>query len=378
MHELKTIILAFTLLTGLFSCTKTIGHNRPDASSPPAAGNGVYVLLDGPTDSMVNGVEYNFGPGTYPSTLALYNPATGTVIPDRFSQVNGNSLGFQATDMGIYGSKLYIALSGSWTVVVVDVQTTRLLSRFTFNAMHPQNICFLNGLAYITTDEGSIAVMDTATFKVTKYLSFPKVGFYYPAGLVAANGKLYLGGLNSVASLDPQTGALIHCIPVYGGVETLTADASGKIYVQSLVDTISLSDASEAGWNGITPGISVISSTTDQVLDSMPSNSLNNKVPIVVSRDTAYYVTGDRVDDLIGGNITRFNTGTFTPLPNFNPGIQFTNVTTLCADPVTGQLFIGDSKQTGSLEGTVYAFLNSQLQYSFVAGANLVKIIPLH
>jgi hypothetical protein len=50
-------------------------------------------------------------------------------------------------------------------------------------------------------------------------------------------------------------------------------------------------------------------------------------------------------------------------------------VTALTADPITGQLFVGDAKFTNSPNGVVDVFADQQLQYSFPTGTNPIKIV---
>jgi hypothetical protein len=63
-------------------------------------------------------------------------------------------------------------------------------------------------------------------------------------------------------------------------------------------------------------------------------------------------------------------------MPNYGTGgVQLGEVTALAADPITGQVFFGDAKFTNSPNGTVDVFAGQQLQYSFPAGTNPIKIV---
>src|SRR5579863_2493136 len=102
MNRTTILILFATTIVGLCSCSK--GIKRTSSGSASAAG-GIYVLAQGGTDTIKHYTSSYTNYNTYLSTLAYYNAATGTVTPDRFSQVNGEPLGFMAMDMGVYGSK---------------------------------------------------------------------------------------------------------------------------------------------------------------------------------------------------------------------------------------------------------------------------------
>lgn len=366
---------------GLASCGKTM--NKP-APRPPAnsTANGVYVLVKGGTT--ING-EFWEDDSNFNSTLAFYDPATKTVTPDRFSQVNGVSLGWRATDMGIYGSKLYITMEGEGNITVVDAATTRLIGRtqialpptglYTSDEPSPVQICFFQGSAYIRLINNSIAVMDTATLKITRTITFAKYPLANTIGPVVANGKLYYAGFNdetgSVLAIDPQTGTVLRQIPTDIGPLSISADASGRVYVQTMWDSTNL-NFSTTDYIGLTSGITVISSATDDILYQRAAQVPGN-APIVVAGNNGYYITGNYANSSIG----QFNAATLSfNLTAYNTGFTLGEVTALTADSASGQLFVGDSRTTNSPDGTVDVFANQQLQYNFIAGMNLIKIIP--
>jgi hypothetical protein len=366
---------------GLASCGKKM--DKP-ASRPPvnSLANGVYVLVKGGTT--ING-QFWGDDSNFNSTLAFYDPVAKTVTRDRFSQVNGVPLGWRATDMGIYGSKLYIVMEGEGNITVVDAATTRLIGRtqiappptglYTSDEPSPAQLCFFRGSAYIRLINNSIAVMDTATLKITRTISFPNYPLADPIGPVVANGKLYYAGFTDetggVLVIDPQTGTVLRQISTYIGPQSISADASGKVYVQTQWDSTNLNFVT-TDYVGLLSGITVISSATDNILYKGAAQVPGN-APIVVAGNIGYYITGNYASSSIG----EFNAATLSfDLTAYNTGFSLGQVTALTADSASGQLFVGDSRTTNSPDGTVDVFANQQLQYSFIAGMNLIKIIP--
>jgi hypothetical protein len=379
MKSAYRYIPCITMAVGLAACTRNMEHGSAGGTPATPIVNGIYVLAEGGTT--INGV--NYGNDTdFKSTLAFYDLAAKTVTPDRFSQVNGAPLGFKALDMGLYGSKLYIALAGSQAVAVVDAGSTRLLAKttttlpatvkaFTTYAPDPTHICFFDGKVYIGLVNGIIEVMDTTSLKIVRYLG-GDVPLLTPIGPVVANGKLYLAGQGNsypnLAVIDPQTGSLIQTLSIYLNPESISADNAGNVYLPTQFDTAQLDFGTFENYQALTAGLTVVSSATDQVVHQASFYGSGSPA-IVVSGNTGYYISGLAVE--------QFNAATLSfNMPNYGiGGVQLGDVTALTTDPLTGQLFVGDAKFTNSPNGIVDAFADQQLQYSFPAGTNPVKIV---
>ena len=104
------------------------------------------------------------------STLAMYNLNTKETFTDFFLSVNKRGLGDTANDMGLYGSKLYVVVTVSSQVEILDASTGKSLKRIPmFNgqgiAREPRFIDFHNGKAYVCSFDGTVAKIDTTSME---------------------------------------------------------------------------------------------------------------------------------------------------------------------------------------------------------------------
>lgn len=128
------------------------------------------------------------------SKLSFYDYDSKKFIPDIFSLANGRALGKNVTDMKVYGSKIYIIVSGSNILEIIDARTAKSIREFSFKSL--KNITFKGNKAYFTKagtggtlngQPGTVTEMDTATF------SMRTVDAEFGASdLVVANNKLFV------------------------------------------------------------------------------------------------------------------------------------------------------------------------------------------
>ena len=303
------------------------------------------------------------------STLSFYDYTSKQVTSDIFSSINGRGLGDTGNDIEIYGSKMYIVVNVSSTIEVVNAATAKSIKQIKmFNgttAREPRDIVFYKNNAYITSYDGTVAVMDTTSLAISKYITVGR----NPEQLVVSNGKLYVansGGLSypavdtTVSVIDLTTSAVTKTITVIADPVSVAADAFGNVYVLSLGTTI--------GNTTINPGMTVISNVTDAVV-SHPAVSLGYNIPMSIQGDFVYYATADN-------KIATYNAQTQTAgQSNFiTDGTVITTPYAIATDPLTGEVFVTDAKDYSS-NGTLYAFdKTGKKEYSVTVGINPGRI----
>ncbi|QEC79907.1 YncE family protein [Mucilaginibacter ginsenosidivorax] len=356
--KLNYLFIASTMIALLSSCHKD--KIVPTTDTPTAERAGLYILNQG-------------GFGSNNSSLTFYNYTTKLLTADFYSSVNGSPLGDTGNDAQIYGSKMYIVVNVSSVVDVVNAKTGKLIKQDSIvnttlknkaRARQPRSIAFYKSNAFITSYDGTVAVMDTATLTISKYITVGR----NPEQLVVSNGKLYVansGGLsstgvfdNTVSVIDLGTLTETKKITVTANPVSMATDAYNNVYVVSLGD-----------YNKIAGGLTIIDSKTD-VVKTAPVISVGYIIPITVSGDFVYYLTADN-------KVAVYNAKTQTAVQaNFiTDGTVITTPYTIAADPTTGEVFVTDAKDYAS-NGTLFAFdKTGKKEYAITTGINPGKVI---
>ena len=225
-----TKLLTLLLFALLYSCAPS---NEPPPPEPPPVSEetaALYILCEGLW-------------GTNGSTLAYYSFENQTIDKDYFNTVNGRKLGDIGNDIKIYGSKIYIAVTSSSQVEVIDARTGLSLKQLPLanennKPREPRYIAFDGGKAYVSCFDGSVIRIDTLSLNIDATATAGR----YPEGICAANGKLYIansGGLdypnydNTVSVIDIASFKEIKKIEVGINPYKVEADSKGNVYVST-------------------------------------------------------------------------------------------------------------------------------------------------
>ncbi len=350
--KLNSLFIAVALLTVLASCHKD--KITPNQGTPKAERAGIYILNQG-------------GLGSNNSSLTYYDYTTKQLTADLYKTINGDGLGDTGNDAEIYGSKMYVVVNYSSVIDVVNAKTGKLIKQDSMinNKVkrEPRSVAFYKGNAFITSYDGTVAVMDTASLAITKYITVGR----NPEQLVVSNGKLYVansGGLsfgnpdNTVSVIDLDALTETKKITVIANPVTMAADNYGHVYVLSLGD-----------FANIQGGLTIIDNSTDAV-KSQSTLSLGYNIPMAASGDFVYYPTLDN-------KIAVYNAKTQTAgAANFiTDGTALTSPYAIAVDSLSGEVFVSDAKDYSS-NGTLYAFdKTGKKEYSITTGINPGRII---
>lgn len=343
--KLRALFLALLLLGTLASCHDSKEDVDPEVI-PTVERKGMYILSEG----LFNANN---------SALTYYDYETKTLVDDQFKVQNERGLGDTANDIEIYGSKMYIVVNVSSTVEVVDAKTAKSIKQIDMKdngvGRQPRFIEFYKNKAYISSFDGTIAVMDTATLEIEKFVKVGK----NPEQLAIINDKIYVansGGLDypnydkTVSVIDIHTFTEIKKIEVEINPRIVSKDQYGNIYVISTGD-----------YGKIKPSLAVIDSKTDV----LKSQELFEGGSMTIQGDIAYipvYGKSIKVYNVKTKQVERENFITDGTIIKTPYGVS--------VDPITEDVFITDAKNYVT-KGDVTCFdKNGVKKYSIPAGIN--------
>ncbi|MDR1981207.1 MAG: hypothetical protein LBQ39_06280 [Tannerellaceae bacterium] len=280
------------------------------------------------------------------ASLAYYNFTTGVLTPNLYRNANNEGLGDGAEQLLVYGSKVYVTVTTSSRLVVLE-QDGKLIKPFDIRdgnvPLQPRCMAAHNGKVYVSYYAGhSVAVLDTATLTIEKEVGVGR----YPEQLAITGGKLYVansGGLDgstetgygkTVSVIDLQSFTVEKEIEVVLNPVQLAADSQGDIYLLSNGNYASVGSALQR-IDGATGTVTTIGNGSKMTL-------VNDKLYVIYAQYNDPTITY-RQYDVLKEEVEKESFIT--------DGTTITSPNAIAVDPVSGKIYITDFiyGSTGSL-----------------------------
>ena len=165
------------------------GANGSDSTAvhSPVVALGAYVLNTG-----------NWGGND--ASIQYLDFQTGKLSEDLYAAANGEGLGDLGQDLCVYGSKIYVTVSGSSKVVIMDRKCKVLKSipvaTEDGTPVEPRYMAACEGKVYFTAYDGTVSRIDTTSMAIDGKLNLidagAQTGYDHPEAITSANGKLYV------------------------------------------------------------------------------------------------------------------------------------------------------------------------------------------
>jgi len=251
-------------------------------AAPPGAGTlGLYLLNEGNMNMNKASLDYlDLQSGLYHRRVFIaYNPGVT------------KGLGDVGNYIAIYGSLMYIVVNNSNKVEVVDAATCRRVKQLDVNQC--RYVDFYKNKAYITSNDGFVAVVDTATLTITNRIKTGR----NPEQLLVAGDKLYVA--NSGGYSPPNYERTVSVINLHTEQETRRIEAGINLHRMALDADGDLYVTSRGDYYTIPSRIYVIDTHADTVrrtLDIAASNlCIRNGLAYIYSVEWSYITGGNTI-----------------------------------------------------------------------------------
>ncbi len=303
------------------------------------------------------------GMGQNNSSLALYDLDSEKMDNNYFRTINNRGLGDTGNDMIRHGSKIYVVVSGSNTVEIIDANNGKSLKRLEVVdglGKQPRKIAASGEKVYVTSFDDAVKRIDTLSLSVDGSVNVGRD----PEGICIANNKIYVansGGLDFETGNFDSTVSVINIVTFKEEQKIEVGKNPVHIFADSQGDVYVATSAIWQGWTKVADAtFKKINVSTGQVetIQNIHPNKLtyvNNKAYIIIDDYSQSLVT---VYDCLNEKIA---------VENFIvDGTKMSTPYSVSVDAFSGDVFLTETDYV--TPGNVHCFdKNGKLKYTLKA-----------
>lgn len=306
------------------------------------------------------------------ASVSAIDPTDGSSYYYQFAAANGRNLGDTGQDILRYGGKIYIAVSGSNTIEVVDgnsLTSIKTIKPESGKPGNPRGLAASDGKIYVSLYDGYVAKIDTTSLAFEDSIAVGP----NPEEITIANGCLYVAisdGLNSgngypngkyVSKIGLDSFKVASKINVLVNPTEITSDKAGNVFVISM------------GNYGDIPA-------TVQKIDKNDSVTVVGRATLMACYENTLYTVnapyGAPAIEFVSYNTATgvkesdaFITGSADQIP--------ANPHSISVNPKNGNIFIGSYLTAADYlsNGYVYEYANGAFKARYNAGVGPRKFV---
>lgn len=306
------------------------------------------------------------------ASVSAIDPTDGSSYYYQFAAANGRNLGDTGQDILRYGGKIYIAVSGSNTIEVVDgnsLTSIKTIKPESGKPGNPRGLAASDGKIYVSLYDGYVAKIDTTSLAFEDSIAVGP----NPEEITIANGCLYVAisdGLNSgngypngkyVSKIGLDSFNVASKIDVIVNPNKMASDKSGNVFVISWGNYIDIP-------------------STVQKIDKNDNVSVLGKATYMTCYENTLYTINAPFGapsieyisyNTISGSVesSSFISGTADEMPS--------NPTCVSVNPKNGNIMVGSYLAANDYlsNGYVYEYANGAFKARYNAGVGPRKFV---
>lgn len=306
------------------------------------------------------------------ASVSAIDPTDGSSYYYQFAAANGRNLGDTGQDILRYGGKIYIAVSGSNTIEVVDgnsLTSIKTIKPESGKPGNPRGLAASDGKIYVSLYDGYVAKIDTTSLAFEDSIAVGP----NPEEITIANGCLYVAisdGLNSgngypngkyVSKIGLDSFKVASKIDVIVNPNKMASDKSGNVFVISWGNYIDIP-------------------STVQKIDKNDNVSVLGKATYMTCYENTLYTINAPFGspsieyisyNTISGSVesSSFISGTADEMPS--------NPTCVSVNPKNGNIMVGSYLAANDYlsNGYVYEYAGGSFKTRYNAGVGPRKIL---